>query len=158
MPMTTALHATTVATPATRIVGDAQLPLAVLAADVDGRMMCVVIDSFFDESLAPGLISVRIPADDPAWQRLRTAPTLGVSVLHSVHTRTGGTSADDKLSGTLRRDTLGAVFVEGAAAEMNTRLYQEFDAGTHTVALLHISSRTTRGPLKPHGSVHYLAA
>lgn len=114
-----------------------RLPLAVLAAEVNGRMMCVVIDSYFDESLAPGLVSVRIPGDDPAWNDLRTASRLGISVLNPLQT-IGVANIRDSIT-----EEDGAGVVGGAAVHLTARLYQEFDAGTHIVALLHVTGRRT---------------
>lgn len=136
--MTTTLTATSSA--------PTRLPLAVLAAEVKGRMMCVVIDSYFDESLAPGLVSVRVPTDDPAWQRLRHAPRLGISVLNPLQTI--GVSSIASSPSSLTTDHNGAGVVDGAAVHLTTRIYQEFDAGEHTVVLLNILGRTT-GEIDP---------
>lgn len=141
--MTTALQAALPATNTGNVADQARLPLAVLAAEVNGRMMCVVIDSFFDESLAPGLVSVRIPTQDPAWRWLRTAPVLGISVLNPLQTLAAGRFTRDHLPDILHSDRQGAGIVDGAAVHLTTRLYQEFDAGNHTVALLHVTSRVT---------------
>lgn len=144
--MTTALQATTVAATAGTVADRARLPLAVLAAEVHGRMMCVVIDSFFDESLAPGLVSVRIPADDLSWEVLRTAPSLGISVLNPLQTLAVGQfthGSDGHTAELFHRDGYGAGLVDGAAVHLVTRLYQEFDAGDHSVALLHVTGRMT---------------
>ncbi|MGO1949182.1 MAG: flavin reductase family protein [Mycobacteriaceae bacterium] len=120
-----------------------RLPLAVLAAEVHGRMMCVVIDSYFDESLAPGLVSVRVPTDDPAWRELRHAPRLGISVLNPLQTI--GVGAVDHL---LTTDDHGAGVLDGASVHLTTRLYQEFDAGENTVLLLNVLGRFT-GEIAP---------
>jgi len=143
--MTTALQATTVAATPGNVTEPNRLPLAVLAAEVDGRMMCVVIDSFFDESLAPGLVSVRIPADHPSWETLRKASSLGISVLNPLQTLAVGKFTQARpgaVPEALRADRQGAGVVHGAAVQLTTRLYQEFDAGSHTVALLHVTGRT----------------
>lgn len=128
-----------------------RLPLAVLAAEVNGRMMCVVIDSFFDESLAPGLVSVRIPAGESAWQELRTAPRLGISVLNPLQTI--GVAG---IGQSLVSDG-GVGVVTGAAVHLTARLYQEFDAGEHTVALLSVSGRRT-GDIAPEQRDYLFAA
>lgn len=156
--MTTALQAAPTATNTGNVADQARLPLAVLAAEVNGRMMCVVIDSFFDESLAPGLVSVRIPTTDPAWQELRTAPTLGISVLNPLQTIAAGRFTREHLPASLHRDLTGAGVVDGAAVHLTTRLYQEFDAGSHTVALLHVTSRTTGEVAEAQRPYLYLAA
>lgn len=116
---------------------DPRLPLAVLAAEVKGRMMCVIIDSFFDESLAPGLVSICIPAGETAWVELRNAGRLGISVLNPLQTL-GVANIRSSIV-----NEQGAGVVEGAAVHLTARLYQEFDAGTHTVALLHVTGRRT---------------
>lgn len=124
-----------------------RLPLAVLAAEVSGRMMCVVIDSFFDESLAPGLVSVRIPVDHPDWAALRTAPALGISVLNPLQTLAAGNfSAGHAAPHGLRADGNGSGRLLNAEEHLTTRLYQEFDSGDYTVALLHVTGREA-GPL-----------
>ncbi|MGO1419249.1 MAG: flavin reductase [Candidatus Corynebacterium faecigallinarum] len=120
-----------------------RLPLAVLAAEVRGRMMCVVIDSYFDEGLAPGLVSVRIPTDDPAWHELRTAPRLGISVLNPLQT-----IGVANIHHSLTADRDGSALVDGASVHLSTTLYQEFDAGEHAVALLHVLGRTV-GDIAP---------
>lgn len=114
-----------------------------MAAEVRGRMMCVVIDSYFDEGLAPGLVSVRIPTDDPAWEQLRTAPRLGISVLNPLQT-IGVANVHHALSA----DADGSALVDGASVHLTTTLYQEFDAGEHSVALLHVLGRTV-GDIAP---------
>lgn len=163
-----------------------RLPLAVLAAEVHGRMMCVVIDSFFDESLAPGLVSVRIPADHPDWDQLRNAPVLGISVLNPLQTlaagnfaTASGTATATAASGAtglttasgsagaeraagahrsrgvprgLRADHDGSGRLENAEVHLSTRLYQEFDSGEYSVALLHVTAREV-GPLAASESV-----
>lgn len=164
--MTTATHAAYAATDTGNVAAH-RLPLAVLAAEVNGQMMCVVIDSFFDESLAPGLVSVRIPVDNRAWPTLRTAPALGISVFKPGQTGTvAGPSRDrlegalyrDRLDQALYRDRLGAGVVRGAAVTLTTRVYQEFDAGSHTVALLHVTARTTNEiPEAQRGDLYLVA-
>ncbi|CUU65768.1 flavin reductase family protein [Corynebacterium variabile] len=156
--MTTALTAAAAATNTGNVADQARLPLAVLAAEVNGRMMCVVIDSFFDESLAPGLVSVSIPADDRAWQELRSAPVLGISVLNPLQTLAAGRFTRDHLPTSLHPDHSGAGVVDGASVHLTTRLYQEFDAGSHTVALLHVSQRTTGVITDAERPYLYLAA
>ncbi|MGN0097025.1 MAG: flavin reductase family protein [Corynebacterium sp.] len=128
-----------------------RLPLAVLAAEVNGHMMCVVIDSYFDESLAPGLVSVRIPADDPSWHKLRTAPRLGISVLNPLQTIGVAHIAQSLVP----KEGVGVV--EGAAVHLTARLYQEFDAGQHTVALMSVSGRRT-GDIAPEQRDYLFAA
>lgn len=128
-----------------------RLPLAVLAAEVNGTMMCVVIDSYFDESLAPGLVSVRIPSDDLTWRQLRTAPRLGISVLNPLQT-IGVANIAHSLS-----SEDGADVVDGAAVHLTARLYQEFDAGDHTVALMHVTGRRT-GDIAPEQRDYLFAA
>ena len=86
-------------------------------------MMCVVIDSYFDEGLAPGLVSVRIPTDDPAWHELRTAPRLGISVLNPLQT-----IGVANIHHSLTADRDGSALVDGASVHLSTTLYQEFDA------------------------------
>lgn len=156
--MTTALQAAQTATNTGNVADQARLPLAVLAAEVNGRMMCVVIDSFFDESLAPGLVSVRVPSDDPAWRDLRTAPTLGISVLNPLQTLAAGRFTRDRLPAALHRDATGAGVVDGAAVHLTTRIYQEFDAGSHSVALLHVTARSTGEITEAQRPYLYLAA
>lgn len=156
--MTTALHAASTASNTGNVADQARLPLAVLAAEVNGRMMCVVIDSFFDESLAPGLVSVRIPTDHPSWEALRTAPVLGVSVLNPLQTLAAGQFTREHLPESLTAATAGAGLVEGASVQMTTRLYQEFDAGSHTVALLHVTGRATGEVAEGQRPYLYLAA
>ena len=128
-----------------------RLPLAVLAAEVNGHMMCVIIDSYFDESLAPGLVSVRIPADDQSWHQLRTAPRLGISVLNPLQTIGVAHIAQSLVA------QEGVGVVEGAAVHLTARLYQEFDAGEHTVALLSVSGRRT-GDIAPEQRDYLFAA
>jgi flavin reductase (DIM6/NTAB) family NADH-FMN oxidoreductase RutF len=128
-----------------------RLPLAVLAAEVSGRMMCVVIESFFDESLAPGLVSVRIPVDHPDWAELRTAPVLGISVLNPLQTLAAGSfSGSHSVQRGLLADSTGSGRLVNAEAHLTTRLYQEFDSGDYTVALLHVTSREN-GPVSAPG-------
>lgn len=158
VPMTTALQAAAVATDKGTVSDRARLPLAVLAAEVDRRMMCVVIDSFFDESLAPGLVSVRVPADSSDWNALRSAPTLGISVLNPLQTLAAGQFTRERLPKSLHRDHNGAGLVDGAAVHLTTRLYQEFDAGNHIVALLHVTGRETGEVADAQRPYLYLAA
>ena len=156
--MTTALTAAAAVTNTGNVADQARLPLAVLAAEVNGRMMCVVIDSFFDESLAPGLVYVSIPADARAWQELRSAPVLGISVVYPLQTLAAGRFTRDHLPTSLHPDHSGAGVVDGASVHLTTRLYQEFDAGSHTVALLHVSQRTTGVITDAERPYLYLAA
>lgn len=113
-----------------------------VAGLVDGRPHGLAASSFTSVSLDPPLVSVCIGRSSTTWPRLRTAPRIGVSVLGAHQAEAGRTlssSGVDRFADIAWRSSAdGAVFVEGAAAWLETVVENVFPAGDHEIILLRV--------------------
>jgi flavin reductase (DIM6/NTAB) family NADH-FMN oxidoreductase RutF len=120
--------------------------IAVVAADVDGKIVGISANSFTSVSLDPPLVSVSFAHTSTSWPALRRARRWGISIL--------GEDAHDVLA-SLRRPAAerfddidtetspeGAVFVRGALATLSVELDTEVDAGDHVLTLLRVLGLT----------------
>lgn len=116
--------------------------IAVVAADVDGKIVGISANSFTSVSLDPPLVSISFAHTSTSWPALRNAQRWGISIL--------GEDARDVLT-SLRRPAAerfddidtetspeGAVFVTGALATLSVELDTEVDAGDHVLTLLRV--------------------
>lgn len=127
--------------------------IAVVAAEVDGRIVGLSANSFTSVSLDPPLVSISFARTSTSWPLLRAAPRWGISVLGE---------AQAQVLQELRRPTserfgridmdvdAGPAFVAGALARFTVELDTEVEAGDHVLTLLRVlelSRDTEQHPL-----------
>ena len=128
----------------------AQFPSGVVAvaATIDGKPVGMAISAFAPVSLDPPLGGIFVANTSSTWQVLRTAPTLGVSILGGEHDRLA-----KRLSGPAehRVDEVpfstgdrGAVVIDGTPLALEVTVESESPAGDHTLVLLRIRSVEVR--------------
>jgi flavin reductase (DIM6/NTAB) family NADH-FMN oxidoreductase RutF len=132
--------------------------VAVAALDSDAPVG-MTMSSFTSVSLSPPLVSVCVQGASRTWPRLRARPRLGVSILAQQHNqaclRLSGEAKDRFTDVGWEASTDGSVFITGAAAWLDCRLYDEIPAGDHQIVLLAILGVTVEpheGPLVFHES------
>lgn len=118
--------------------------VALIGAEVGGTPLGLVASTVTaGVSLDPPLISVAVQASSSTWPLLRTAPALGVSLLGAHQSQLARQLASkdraSRFAGVDPEITAdGALTIPGGPAYLWTRLYNEVEAGDHTVALLEI--------------------
>ena len=118
--------------------------VALIGAEIDGRPLGLVASTVTaGVSLDPPLISVAVQTSSSTWPLLRTAPALGISLFGTHQSFLARQLASkDRASRFVGIDpevtTDGALTIPGSPAHLWTRIYNEVEAGDHTVALLEI--------------------
>ncbi|WP_231446575.1 flavin reductase family protein [Brevibacterium zhoupengii] len=118
--------------------------VALIGAEVDGTPLGLVASTVTaGVSLDPPLISVAVQTTSSTWPLLRSAPALGVSLLGAHQSllvrQLASKDRASRFSGIDPAITTdGALTIPGSPAHLWTRLYNEVEAGDHTVALLEI--------------------
>ncbi|GAB3605608.1 flavin reductase family protein [Conyzicola nivalis] len=140
----------------------AHYPAGVVAmvAAVGGVEAAMVASSFtVGISAEPPLVSVAIQRTSTTWPRLRSALRIGISVFAEDQAALARQMAGpnrDRLADVQLEDTGSeARMVAGASSWFECTLYNEVDAGDHTLALLEVTAFHTdeqRPPLVFHGS------
>lgn len=130
-----------------------------VAALREGQPVGLAASSFTSVSLHPPLVSVCIARTSSTWPRLRSAPTLGVSVLaegQAAIARQLAASGRDRFEGVAWTGTDdGAVLLDGACLWLECTLDSEVAAGDHEIGLLRVEAITPfqgRQPVVFHGS------
>ncbi|MCF8586859.1 flavin reductase family protein [Gordonia liuliyuniae] len=116
--------------------------VAVCRRTSDGDDIGMSASSFTTVSLDPPLVSVCVRDGSSTWPRLVTADRLGVSVFASHQgdacRRLAG-PPESRFDDVHRSITdSGALFIAGAAAQLECSVLQEVPAGDHLVVLLQI--------------------
>jgi flavin reductase (DIM6/NTAB) family NADH-FMN oxidoreductase RutF len=113
-----------------------------LCAEWLGERIGMAASTFVPVSLDPPLVAVCIQKTSTTWPKLRSAETLGISVLgeeHAAAARALAGKGRDRFDGLVTsRRTTGAIFVEGAAVFIESRITQEVDAGDHLIVVLSV--------------------
>lgn len=126
--------------------------IALIGAEVDGAPLGLVASTLtVGVSLDPPLVSIAVQTTSATWPFLRTAPALGISLLGTHQSQLAKQLASkdraQRFSGidpVITDD--GALTLPDSPALLWTRLYNEVEAGDHTVALLEIlDSSSTEG-------------
>lgn len=118
--------------------------VALIGAAVGGTPLGLVASTVTaGVSLDPPLISVAVQTSSNTWPILRTAPVLGVSLLGAHQSQQARQLASQdraqRFAGIDPEVTDdGALTIPGCPALLWARLYNEVEAGDHTVALLEI--------------------
>ena len=129
--------------------------VALIGAEVGGAPLGLVASTVTaGVSLDPPLISVAVQATSSTWPLLRTAPALGISLLGTHQSLLARQLASkDRASRFAGIDPEitpeGALTIPGSPARLWTRLYNEVEAGDHTLALLEILDTSSRGDTGP---------
>lgn len=142
-----------------RVFGAFPTGVVALCAEHGGAPVGMAATSFTSVSIDPPLVSVCVQNSSRTWPRLRAAPRLGLSVLSSgqdLACRALAAKDGDRFGAvTWSATDRGAVFVDGAAAMIDTGLYDELPAGDHTIAVLEVHAVQVdpdTAPLIFHGS------
>jgi flavin reductase (DIM6/NTAB) family NADH-FMN oxidoreductase RutF len=113
-----------------------------VAAEVGGRLVGLAASSFTSVSLEPPLVSLSIANASTTWPDLRRATHLGVTVLadhHRVAARQLAGPLESRFEGLLvALSDDGAVTLTDGLAQFVTTIYQEVEAGDHTIVLLRL--------------------
>ncbi|MEV5413195.1 flavin reductase family protein [Thermopolyspora sp. NPDC052614] len=132
--------------------------VALAAMDGD-EPVGMAIASFTPVSLAPPLVSVCVQNTSRTWPRLRGRTRVGLSVLAEGHDDVAlrlSSKEGDRFAGVDWEATSdGSVFVHGATAVLNCRVYGEIPAGDHVMVLLEVlglGAQPDGAPLVFHGS------
>ncbi|MCK9876668.1 flavin reductase family protein [Frankia sp. AgPm24] len=116
--------------------------VAVVAAEVDGAPVGLLVSSFTSVSLEPPLVSVCVAHSSSTWPLLRSAPRLGVSILSAAQERHGrqlaGRGADRFAELDWRTTDAGAVLLDDAGGWLETSVSQQVRAGDHDIIVLEV--------------------
>jgi flavin reductase (DIM6/NTAB) family NADH-FMN oxidoreductase RutF len=113
-----------------------------VAAEVDGQRTGLAASSFTSVSLDPPLVSFSVANTSKTWPDLRRADHLGLTVLADHHgevcRRLAGPVEHrfDEVPVTLSVD--GAVTLDEGLARFDCTIYQEVEAGDHTIVILQL--------------------
>ncbi len=121
-----------------------------VASEVDGQLTGLAASSFTSVSLEPALVSFSVANTSKTWPTLRRAAHLGVTVLADHHGEVcrqlaGGVEQRfDGLSVTATDD--GAVTLDDGLAMFDCTIYNEVEAGDHTIVLLQLHAIGSAAP------------
>ncbi len=115
--------------------------IALVASEVDGRIVGLLANSFTSVSLEPPLVSVAFARTSTSWPVLRRAQRWGVSILGDAQAdvlQELRRPADERFARIDMRVESGAAVVAGALAHLTVELETEVAAGDHTLTLLRV--------------------
>ena len=146
-----------------RVFGRFPSGVVALAAAIDDNPVGMAASSFTSVSLDPPLVAVCIARNSTTWPVLRRANEVGISVLAADHFREGRQLASkdgDRFQG-IPWTCIGeyAIWIDGAAATITSRVVEEIPAGDHLVVLLSVEAVEARLDVEPlvfHGSTFRL--
>lgn len=133
--------------------------IALVAAQVEGRTVGMLANSFASVSLDPPLVSIAFARTSTTWPVLRRADRWGISVIGAddaqsvaALSRPASTRFDD-VPAEIAVD--GSVLLSDAAATFTVQRHAEVAAGDHVLTLLRVLDlhrHDTSLPLVFHGS------
>jgi flavin reductase (DIM6/NTAB) family NADH-FMN oxidoreductase RutF len=140
--------------------------VVLIAAQVDGVPVGMLVNSFTSVSLDPPLVSVNIARTSGTWPLLRRAERWGISILgaqQGADFRRLSRKATERFQGVdWFASGDGSVLLAGANATFTVGMEAEVDAGDHVVVILRVLGlhrAPDRAPLVFYGSqLHRLAA
>lgn len=124
----------------------AQFPSGVVAvaAEVDGTAVGMAVSAFAPVSLEPALVGIFVANDSATWPVLRSASSIGLSVLSGEHVtmaRTLAGPAEHRFQGVPTSAGAGdALFIEDTPMKLEGVIAEEYPAGDHTLVLFEIQS------------------
>lgn len=124
-----------------------------IAALVDEEPVGLAASSFTGVSLEPPLVLACFAASSLTWPLLRTAPSVGISILGGgqggLGRRLAG-PAGERFTGTPWSSRPGgAVLLGGAAAALECGPESEYDAGDHTIAVFRVLAVSCDPAVRP---------
>jgi flavin reductase (DIM6/NTAB) family NADH-FMN oxidoreductase RutF len=138
--------------------------LAAIGAGFDGEPELMIASSFtVGVSYDPPLCSVAIQNSSTTWPRLRVADRVGVSALATGHAdsvrKLGSRRSRGRLDGLdVTVADSGALFIDGAAVQLECSIEHEIAAGDHRIVLLRVHAMAVAdddAPLVLHrGGLH----
>jgi flavin reductase (DIM6/NTAB) family NADH-FMN oxidoreductase RutF len=124
-----------------------------VAAEVEGTRVGLAASSFTSVSLEPALVSFSVANTSATWPTLRKSSHLGLSVLARHHGEVCRQLAGpvlnrfDGLSTSSTED--GALILDDAVATFDCTIFQEIEAGDHTIVLLELHAVEDSGASLP---------
>jgi flavin reductase (DIM6/NTAB) family NADH-FMN oxidoreductase RutF len=142
-----------------RVFGAFPTGVVAVAALVEGAPTGLAANSFTSVSLHPPLVSVCIAHSSTTWPVLSRAPRIGISVLSAAQLRHGrqlAARASDRFADVRwRHSDKGAVFIEEAAAWLDTSIEAQVEIGDHDIVVLRVHDLGADHDVHPlvfHGS------
>ena len=125
-----------------RVFGAFPTGVVAVAALVGGAPTGLAANSFTSVSLLPALVSVCVAHNSTTWPVLSRVPRIGISVLSAEQFRHGrqlaARSSDRFVDVHWRHSSEGAVFIEEAAAWLDTSVETQVEAGDHNIVVLRV--------------------
>ncbi|MCW2843555.1 MAG: ntaB [Nocardioides sp.] len=113
-----------------------------VAAEVDGQRVGLAASSFTSVSLEPALVSFSVANTSKTWPMLRRAGRLGVTILAAHHgdvcRRLAGPVEHRFDDVPLTATDDGAVTLDEGLARFDCSIYNEVEAGDHTIVILEL--------------------
>lgn len=113
-----------------------------VAAEIDGELVGLAASSFTSVSLDPPLVSFSVANASKTWPTLRRASHLGVTILAAHHgevCRQLAGPVEHRFDGVATSATdQAAVTLDDGLARFDCSIYQEVEAGDHTLVLLQL--------------------
>jgi flavin reductase (DIM6/NTAB) family NADH-FMN oxidoreductase RutF len=142
-----------------RVFGAFPTGVVAVAALVDGAPTGLAANSFTSVSLQPPLVSVCIAHSSTTWPLLAHAARIGISVLSAEQLRHGrqlAARSSDRFAGVhWRHSDKGAVFIDDAAAWLDTSVETQVEIGDHDIVVLRVHNLGADHNVHPlvfHGS------
>lgn len=116
--------------------------VVLLAAEVDGLPVGMLVNSFTSVSLDPPLVSLNIARTSSTWQVLTRAKSWGISILaekqETIFGQLAGKAAErfSGLDWTSGAD--GSLILDGASATFIVGPEAQFEAGDHIITLMRV--------------------
>ncbi|HEV7826370.1 MAG TPA: flavin reductase family protein [Mycobacteriales bacterium] len=118
--------------------------VAAIAAELDGAPTVLIVSAFtVGVSQDPPLVLFAVQHSSTTWPDLRTAPTLGVSILGETHAekarQLAGKDRHRRMAGVVSTTApSGAVFLDGAPVWLECSVEDVHRAGDHDVVVLRV--------------------
>lgn len=135
--------------------------VAALSAEVAGTPEVMVASSFtVGVSMDPPLVMFAVQNTSTTWPLLRTADSIGISILAGEHAGICRQLAAKDKSGRFtdvatRTTGAGAVLISDSSVHLECTVHAEYPAGDHTVVLFEVTALHTEKAIEPlvfHGS------
>lgn len=136
-----------------------------VCAQISGQHIGIAMSTFVPVSLHPPLVAVCVANSSTTWPTLRTAPSIGISILgknQAAVARALAMRSADRFDGlSITTADSGAVFIDDSSTWLDTTVDDEIAAGDHLIVTLKINSVTLHEVHTPlvfhHSDFHALA-
>lgn len=116
--------------------------IAAVAALYEGEPTAFVVGTFAEVSLDPPLVSIAVQKQSRTWEKLRSAETIGISILSAHHKAVVyqlGSRSGDRFQGVgYTADGNGAILLDKSAVAFRSTVEEEIAAGDHVIVLLRV--------------------